>query len=422
MLTLYRNRWGLFYLPVLALAVVAIVAAAHWLFPLPPRSVVIDVGTPQDGLEGLADPYRDELARRGIAADFVAQRLGQGSGSAQAGFAHGMLADHALHDGMQALAVIGKQPVWIFTRLGQVNSVAALRGLRIAAGPSGAPARSVAQMLLAGAQVKPSDVEWSDEAETSAANALLEQRLDALVTIGSGDAPIVRLLSHSSGIAMIGLDHAESFAAREPRLQWFVLPQGAIELRGDVPSRDLAMLYAGTHLLVRSSMHPALQRALLDVATEIHSVPTFLQRQNEYPDWRTDFPLSPVAQRYAQGDRPWLESALPYWWAQLAELVLYAVLPILAIAGLALVWIPHFFSLRVDAVLAHYYGELGFLEEDVDNAVEQPIRIKQLIAKLDQMESEVTSLDLPDRFADRWYTLRQHLVNVRDRLLALRAR
>ena len=422
MLTLYRNRWGLFYLPVVAAAVLAIVAAAHWLFPLPPRSVVIAAGAPQDGFDRLADQYREELARRGIAADFVNQRLDSADGNAQAGFANGMLADRTGPATLHALAVIGKQPVWIFSRSSQVNSIAALRGLRVAAGPAGAPARKVAELLLSGAQMKPSDVEWSDAPDAAAATDLLEQRVDALVTIGSGDAPIVRSLSRSAGITMIGLDHADSLASREPRLQWFVLPQGAIELRGDVPSRDLAMLHAGTHLLVRGAMHPALQRALLDAATEIHSVPTFLQRQNEYPDWRTDFPLSPVAQRYAQGDRPWMESALPYWWAQLAELVLYAVLPVLFITGLALVWIPHFFSLRVDAVLAHYYGELGFLEEDVDTAIEQPIRIKQLVAKLDQMETEVTALDLPDRFADRWYTLRQHLVNVRDRLLALRAR
>jgi hypothetical protein len=105
------------------------------------------------------------------------------------------------------------------------------------------------------------------------------------------------------------------------------------------------------------------------------------------------------------------------------QLVLYAVLPILVLAGLALVWIPRLFSLRVNATLARYYGELNFLERDVDAAVsDQPIRIKQLLEKLDAMELEIATLDIPDRFADRWYTLRQHLTNVRERLLATRAR
>jgi hypothetical protein len=255
------------------------------------------------------------------------------------------------------------------------------------------------------------------------ATELLDQHADAFIAIASGDAPTVRLLTRSGGITMLGLDRADALAAREPRLAPFVLPQGSIELRGDVPPRDLTMVYTGTHLLVRPEMHPALQRALLDAAMEIHSVPSFLQRHNEYPDFHTDFPLSPTAQRYEHGGRPWLEMALPYWWAQLAELALYAVVPIALLAILALVWIPRIFSLRVDAALARYYGELNFLERDVDAAVsDQPIRIRQLLEALDRMELEVAALDIPNRFADRWYTLRQHLVNVRERLLAVRAR
>jgi TRAP-type uncharacterized transport system substrate-binding protein len=429
---LYRRRWGLLYLPVVAAAGLAIAAAAHWLFPLPPRVVTIAVGVPQGGYERLAEQYRDELERRGLTVEIETnaagalgplQRLSIATDPAQAGFAHGLLAERGPEAAVQALAVTGKQPVWIFARQPNVNSVAALRGLRIVAGPKGGPMRDVAEMLLAQSQLKPADVTWSESSGLTGAAELLDQRADALITIASGDSPTVRLLSRSSGISMVGLERADALAAREPRLASFVLPQGAIELRGDIPARDLTMLYSGTHLLVRSNAHPALQRALLDAAMEIHSVPSFLQRQNEYPDFHTDFPLSPVAQHYEHGDRPWLESALPYWWAQLAELVLYAVLPIVVLAILALVWIPRLFSLRVDATLARYYGELNFLERDVDAAVtDQPIRIKQLLETLDRMELEIAALDIPDRFADRWYTLRQHLVNVRERLLAARAR
>ncbi|HUR88656.1 MAG TPA: hypothetical protein VMZ74_06165 [Ramlibacter sp.] len=429
---LYRRRWGLFYLPVVGAAAVAIAAAAHWLFPLPPRALVVAVGVPQGGYDRLAEQYRGELERRGIMMEVETsaagalgplQRLAVASDPAQAGFAHGLLAERGPEAPVHALAVTGKQPVWIFTRAPNVTSIGGLRGMRIVAGPLGGATRQVAEMLLAQSLLKPTDVTWSETTGITGATELLDQHAEAFVTIGSGDAPTVRLLSRAQGISILGLERADALAAREPRLSSFVLPEGAIELRGDVPPHDLTMLYTGTHLLVRSEMHPALQRALLDAAMEIHSVPTFLQRQNEYPDFHTDFPLSPVAQHYSHGDRPWLESALPYWWAQLAELVLFAVLPILALAFLALIWIPRIFSLRVDALLARYYGELNFLERDVDVAVsDEPIRIKQLIEHLDQMELQVASLDIPDRFADRWYTLRQHLVHVRERLLVTRAR
>lgn len=432
---LYRRRWGLFYLPVVALAVAAIVWTARNVLPLPPRSVTIAAGSPQGGYVQMALRYREALERRGIAADISTtsggpagplQRLADPQDNAGAAFAHGLLSDLAAASApVQALAVVGKQPVWIFTRAAGVTSIAQLRGMRIAAGPKGSPQRRVASLLLSQAQLTDNDVTWDEEHQGIAAgNELLEGRVDAMVNIGSGDAPTVRQLSRTPGIYIVGVDRANALAAREPRLQALVLPHGAIELRGDVPPRDLTLLYTGTHLLVRESMHPALQRAMLDAANDIHPTPTFLQRQSEYPAVEAmDFHVSPHAVRHALGYRPWLEAALPYWWAQLAELLLYAVLPILLLTAMALVWIPQLFSLRVNAVLSHYYGELKFLESDIEKAViNAPMTMNRLMAKLDAIEEQVRGLDLPDRYADRWYTLRQHLTTARERLLGLRAR
>ncbi|MES2976151.1 MAG: hypothetical protein V4757_21210 [Pseudomonadota bacterium] len=432
---LYRRRWGLFYLPVVALAIGATVWVARHVLPLPPRSVTIAAGSPQGAYVQMALRYRDALERRGIAADITTsaggpagplERLADPADPAQVAFAHGLLSGlPAAAAPVQALAVVGKQPVWIFTRVPGVTSISQLRGMRVAAGPAGSPQRRLASLLLSQAQLGDADVTWDEVHQgVAAGNELLEGRVDAMVNIGSGDAPTVRLLSRTAGIHMVGVDRANALAAREPRLQALVLPQGAIELRGDVPPRDLTLLYTGTHLLVRESMHPALQRALLDAANDIHPTPTFLQRQSEYPAVDAmDFPVSPHATRHALGYRPWLEAALPYWWAQLAELLLYAVLPILLLTGLALVWIPRLFSLRVNAVLSHYYGELKFLESDIEKAATQaPMTMNRLLAKLDAIDQQVRVLDLPDRYADRWYTLRQHLTSARERLLGMRAR
>ncbi|MBX3655358.1 MAG: hypothetical protein KF686_14335 [Ramlibacter sp.] len=430
----YRRRWGLFYVPVLAFAALVVVMASRWWFPLPPTTLSLAAGEPLGSHARLAERYRDELGRRGITVDVVyspdgtpgpLQRLAMAGNGVQAGFAHGLLSDRGPEAAVQALAVIGKQPLWIFTHGAGITSVAQLRGMRVAAGAPRGAVRQIANLLLAQAQVRDSDVTWEqDRGPMGTANELIEGRIDAMILLGSSDAPAVRLLTRTPGIFMLGLERANALAAREPKLRAFVLPQGTIELRGDVPPRDLTLLYTGTHLLVRDTLHPALQRALLEAATVIHASPTFLQRQSEYPDFSdSDFPLSPQAQRYAHGYQPWLEAALPYWWAQLAELLLYVVLPVLLLTGAALLWIPQLFSLRVNAVLSHYYGELKFLENDMARmATDSPMALRDVLTKLDTMEQEVASLDLPDRFADRWYTLREHLGMARERLLKLRAR
>jgi hypothetical protein len=432
MLLLYRRRWGLFYLPVLALAILAITWAASELFPLPPRQLAMAAGVPQGGYERMAERYREELWRRGVSVDIVTseagavgplQRLANPRDPVLAGFAHGLLAERGPEAPVHALAVIGKQPVWLFTHQSGLISLALARGLRVSAGPLGSPTRQVAAQLLAQAGVKDTEVVWVEKAATAAANDLLEHRVDLVVVIGSVEAPSVRLLTRSPGVHMMGIERANGLARREPRLHPMVLPQGTLELRGDVPPRDLTLLYTETHLLVRETMHPALQRVLLDAATEIHAIPGFLQRQSEYPEFHTDFPLSPVARAFSLGSRPWLERVLPYWWAQLAELLLYGVLPVVLLTIAALVWIPQFFSLRVNVLLAHFYGELKFIENEIGQlATDDPKRLKAVLGRLDQIEAQVAGLDLPDRFADRWYTLREHLWSAQERLLKLRGR
>lgn len=432
---MYRRRWGLLYLPVLASAIAVVAWITTYWMPLPPRQITIAAGTPSGGYVQMAERYRQELGEIGVAVDILTsatgagatsalQRLGNPADPSDAGFSHGLLGERGVEQPVRALAIVGKQPLWLFTRHAHVGSVTQMRNLKIAAGPRGSPARTLAQMLVSKAGLAEGDVTWSDLQGGAAATALQDSQVDVVVLIGSGDSPSVRQLTRAQGIYLVGLERAGALTAREPRLHAFVLPQGAIELRSDVPSRDLSMVYASTHLLVRQTMHPALQRALLDAAVQIHSVPSFLQRQAEYPAFaETDFPLSPVALRYADGERPWLESVLPYWWAQLAQILLFVVLPVLLATTLALMWIPRLFSLRVSAALAHYYGEVMFLEADLEQTVaDQPVRLKAMLARLDEIERQVVALDLPDRYADRWYTLREHLAKARERVLQMRAR
>jgi TRAP-type uncharacterized transport system substrate-binding protein len=429
---LFSKRWLWLYLPVICTAALSLwMAAAVW-FPLPPTSFVIASGLPGGSYASLALRYRDLLEPKGIRVDTVTtegaaaplQRLLDPQSDVSAGFAHGMLAKPGL-PGIVALASVERQPVWIFTRALGVTQLSQLKGLRIATSVVGSPSWEVTQLLLRHAQLLPTEVFVEPKASSvAAAKELIDGSVDALVLIASDGTESMRQLTRSPGIEILGIDSVASLVARETRLKAFVLPQGAIELRGDVPSRDLTLVASHLHLLVRETMHPALQRALVDVAHEIHEFPSFLQRQGEFPNSsEVDFEPSPIAQALANGDRPWTERLLPYWWAQLAELLMYGVGPIVFLTLLALMWIPSFFNWKVNAALQNFYGELKFLETDIEpTASERPIEIKNLLKRLDDIEAKVTMLDLPNSYANRWYTLREHIARARGTLLNLRAR
>jgi hypothetical protein len=430
LLLLYRRRWWLFYLPVLLCTALALWWAATQWKVLPPAEAVIGAGSPQGGYSVLAQRYAEQLERIGVRAEIVysdtqkgsLERLTRPGDATSIGFAHGIYANAQTK--VQALAVVGQEPVWIFSTIGGPSSLAQAKGLRIAAGPASSSSFIAARLMLEHAGVRPADVQFDNAFGVAAANALIDGKVDLVFQAAGEDSQAVQLLTRNSGIQLLGAEHAGALAAQDPHLQPLLLPQGAIELRGDIPPKDLTLMSLQTHLLVRPEVHPALQRALLDAAVEIHEIPNFLQRHGQFPSFRgSDFPLSPTARAYSLGARPWMETLLPYRTAQYAELILYAVVPILAIALLLLAWIPKLFDWRISSALHHFYGDLKFLETEMDEvATDNPMALRRLLERLDNIERQVVALDLPDEFSQRWYTLREHLAAARDRLLKLRSR
>lgn len=430
LLLLYRRRWWLFYLPVLLCTAAALWWSATVWKVLPPARVLISAGSPQGSYSRLAQRYAEQLEREGLAVEIIyadtqrgsLDRLIENSDTAAIGFAQGIYATPSLP--VQALAVVGQEPVWVFSSPMGPSSLSTAKGARVAVGPTSSSSYVAARALLENAGLRLADVQLDTSSGVAAANALADGKVDMVFEVGGDDSQVIQLLTRNNAYQLLGTEHAGTLAAKEPRLRPVLLPQGSIELRGDVPARDLTLMSAQTHLLVKPGLHPALQRALIQAAVNIHEFPSFLQRQGQFPSFRgSDFPLSPHARAWGLGGRPWLESLLPYRKAQWAELFLYAVLPILLFAFLLLAWIPQLFDWRISSALHSFYGELKFIETEMDDvATDNPMELRRLLERLDTIERQVIALDLPAEFSGQWYTLREHLASARERLLKLRSR
>ncbi len=431
LLLIYRQRWWLFYLPVLIGAAVVLWWSANYWKALPPERLVLIAGATAANHIALARRYADRLERVGISPEIslspldseVLERMVSSATPGTAAFAESGEPTGGLR--VQGLAAVAREPVWIFSRSRAISLAQQAEKLRVAAGlGTQSTVRSIASSVLQNAGVKPTDIEFLPLEGVKAANALLDGKIDLVFDAASHESEEVRLLLRDAGVQLVNVERSSALTVRNPHLRALLLPQGTIELRGDIPPNDITLISQQTHLLARTDMHPAMQRALLDAAQELHEFPGFLQDHGEFPSFTDiDFPLSPVARAYSHGDRPWLETVLPYRTAQGTELLLFAVLPIFVFTLLLLSWIPRLFDWRVSAALNHFYGELKFLESEIDQvASTQPIFLRGLLDRLDQIERQVVSLDLPDEFSDRWYTLREHLAAARERLLKLRAR
>ena len=427
LLLLYRRRWWLLYLPiVLALALLLAMVTRLW-DPLPPRRIVIGTGPAQSSYLQLARTYAARLEHLGLQVDIVThprpqdpmQRMVEGDPVIDVTFAQGLYAEQS--PGVQALAVVGHEIVWVFARR-EVQSLADLRGRKVASSVPGSSNRLATELLLAHARIPLTEVTLTEQVGEEAIAAITEGQVDAVVHVATGDSQTANTLARMDQVRILGVERAGALGARSSHLRAVIMPQGSIELRSNLPPADLPAVVTQTHLLVRPGLHPAAQRALLDVAGELHVMSGFLEGQGLYPTTiGSDYPVSPTALRHGQGQRPWMETLLPYGTAQWVQLVLFAVLPI-GLLGTLLLWrAPRYIEWRVDAALQHFYGELKFLEQDLSGiTATDPAALRAVLSRLDALERQVANMELPDRYADRWYTLREHLQHARDRLMALR--
>jgi hypothetical protein len=288
LLLVYRHRWWLFYVPVLACALLVLwLSGRYWKAP-PPGNLIIAVSAQDDSHMKLARRYADKLERIGISTEIVSggteshvlDQLSAPINRPVAAFADSGYASTAGPQ-VRALAAVAREPVWIFSRDAGVNSLEQAGKGRVATGSPNSSSRIAAQLLLKNAGLKSEEINFLPWGGLEAANALLDGKVDLVVQAASPDSMVIQLLVRSTGVHILGIDRSNTLMVQSPRLRAMRLPQGAIELRGDIPSRDLTLVSQQTHLLVQADMHPALQRVLLDAAVDVHEFPDFLHRHGE---------------------------------------------------------------------------------------------------------------------------------------------
>jgi hypothetical protein len=431
--TLYQRRAWLFYAPIAALALLVLWWTAAQYLRSTPRELTLLIDRSQTAHQVYASVYQDKLADSGIrlSIEHSAQplrSLQERKADASTAFAAlstvDLDASAENHKGTQALAAVAREPFWIFADRRRASRLQEMGGLRIGIVEGDRNTQLVAKALLNAVKVNSEQVRWISLAGPDLAQYMFAEKVDAVMFSAHPNSERIRTLARVPFSQMISAEQVGPMMQRFASLRPSILPHGSIELRGDIPAQDVTLLASRLHLVVAAGMPPALQRVLLEAAQHVHERPSFLHRNSEFPNsFDLDLPASPVARAFAHGGKPWLERILPYGLAQFVQWLLVAALPLVLLVVVLMLWIPMWFDWRVNSVLQSFYGELKFLETEFDAvATERPIEFKRLIERVDDMELQAMQLNLPQAYAERWYTLRQDLVRARERLLSLRAR
>ena len=416
-------------LPSLLLLVAGFWAAAQFIRPAPPRQITLSSGSDGGAYQRFALRYKDVLARYGIdliekpSAGAVEnlQRLRQES--VDAGFLQGGVASVDEGDKLRSLGSLYHEPLWIFYRselahAGELDRIGQLRGRRIAIGSPASGTHKLARDLLEANGMAAAPTRLLELGGAAAVDALKRGGIDAAFVVGPLQSGTVWTLLYSEDVRLMSLSQAEAYTRRFPFLARLVLPRGAVDLVHNVPARDVTLVAPVATLLVREDTHPALVDLLLQAASEVHGGPGLFNRPGEFPNaTQVDFPLSPEAARYYKSGTPLLQRYLPFWLATLVDRLMVMLVPVLALLLPIVRFAPTLYGWRVRQRIFRRYGELKFLEAEVQEDPRRASR-EEWLARLARIEAAVNNMPTPLAFTDMYYTLRGHIGLVRETILA----
>ncbi len=155
----------------------------------------------------------------------------------------------------------------------------------------------------------------------------------------------------------------------------------------------------------------------MQALAEAHGGTGIFQQAGEFPRptaaQADDFPLSPEAARYYKSGRPWLQRYLPFWAATLVDRMVVMLIPLFAVLIPVLKIAPGIYNWRIKSRIYRRYGELKFIEAELDA---DPARMSrgEWLKRVDAIERDVNHLPMPLAFSDMIYTLRSHIALVRS--------
>ena len=410
------------------LVVAAVVVALIALFwrPAPPDEVVMSTGAAGGAYEAFARRYRDILARSGVelvlrpsagAAENL-DRLRDPGSNVDVALVQGGLARPGDETRLVTLGAVGYEALWFFHRTSiPLERLDALRGRRIAAGQPGSGTRKTMDVLLEHLGMPEVAAQFVPLGGLEAAEALERGDVDIAMLVSAADAPAVQRLLRADGVALMSFARPDAYVRQIPVLTRLELPEGAVDLRRNLPGQSVTLLALKANLVARKDIHPVLVDLLLDAAREVHGSGGLLHRPGEFPAAESDeYPIAADAERFYKTGPSSLRSYLPYWAVAWIQRLVFFGLPVLLVGIPLLRTLPNLYSWIVRRRIYRWYGELAFIERAA--ADRRGSRDAQM-RRLDEIEARINGLRVPASFAGEAYTLRLHMRMVRERLAAL---
>lgn len=415
------------FLTACAIVGVTCFAVFWFIHSAPPHMLIITSGPPGSPFAANAGKYSAYLAKDGVTLKILPSegslenlnRLVDPAETVDVGFVQGGVADQTNAQKVVSLGSVGYEPLLVFYRgTNTVTMLSQFEGKRLAVGPEGSGTRLLALTLLQTNGIVPGGTtDLEDMDADAAAKALLAGTVDAAFMMSdSASIQTLRLLLRAPGIQLMSFEQADAYTRRFNYLNKLRFPEGSMDFGKNLPSHDIWLIGPTVELVARPGLNSAVSDLLLGAATEAHKRATIFQNQGEFPAPLVhEYTISADALRYYKSGRKGLYNFLPFWIASLANRIMVAFIPIVLVLIPGVKVIPAAYKWRAQLRIYRWYRKLLVLEREVTMEPQQGSK-EDFLMRLNEIEDVVRHMKVPASFANLFYSLRQHIDFVRERI------
>jgi TRAP transporter TAXI family solute receptor len=419
-----RRKWIL-WAAVLALSAGAVLVSFALAEPPPPHDIRMATGAPKGGYDTFGHKYQQRLRGMGLEVELVntngsmenLQLLLDGQvdvAFVQAG-TYELVKDKDPEHKLRGIAAIYLEPLWVFYIGDEVDSVAALKGKRVSVGPERSGTEAISRLVLKAHGIE-QQTTVKNLTNADAQKGLKDGTLDAAMIVGSYEDPVVKALLRDKGIKLMSFKRDIAYNRTFAYLTPVKVAAGLLDLRDDIPPKDIVLLAPAAMLVCREDLHPRVVEQILKAAQGIHQQGNLLDGPKAFPNLEAlDLPPHEAAETYMKSGESFLSRVLPYWAVRLVVQLKIFLLPVI------LVWIPAFkllpmlYQMRINALLKRHYTELREAETLLVQS-ETPEELRRRLHELDALRKsmERISRKVPGLYQKEVYHWRLHVSLVRN--------
>lgn len=391
----------------------------------PPRKIVIATGSKEGAYHRFAERYAELLKQEGVTLEVRATKgsvenvklLNDEDSDVYVAMVQSGIADPEHCEKLQSVCSLYREPLWIFYRgEATVDRLSPLVGKKVAVGPEGSGTRTIAMQLLQANDVDIDQAEFLPISGNDAAEALRRGEIDVAFFVAGIDAAYIQRLVKDPDVKLAELAQTDAYLRRFRFLSTVTIHAGLLDLKNNVPAKDITLIAPAATLVIHESLHPALVPLLLKVATKVHRGGDLISNVGEFPSpTSTDLPLSEEAEHFFRFGPPVLQRFLPFWLASLIDRMKLMIIPLLVLLMPLFRVAPPLVRWRTRRKIYLWYVTLRQIDQKAILGM-SVTEAQKSMDSLKMLEQQIAQVGVPLSYMEEYYNLRLHLHLVRSRV------